>query len=423
MAKYQMYFDTKDGWKLFNVDVDEDETLDDVMPDILREVRDNGFVLEGQPEGQGDIYVTCDGRDLDLSLSLPDQGVRSNDVLRVAVGLEVPSLQLSRQNQMFDVIRREELFEGDDIIVGKTILRFHVGKQRQQTLNRQATFIERLQEGRSFKQTVYFMSLVGGIAGVTCWVVAPLIAFALDVQSKAWVTVINFSTLGMFIGGLSIGFNDKWLGDRVVGRWILTGALAGAAAGAVGGLLSLLIQAAGSGATLLERGLSWMITGALIGFVISMRWFAVNKNRVLHGLIGGLFGGLLGGLAYSTVGLFIRQDVAQALGYIITGGGITCGISLAPILFRKAVLEFVSSGDRKVLAKYARSRKEWEIHHGGKYTIGSLSAAHTHTMFTPEVQIFIPDQLVEEKHAVLLSKGGKYFVEPHPSLGLDYGVD
>lgn len=419
MAKYQMYFDTKDGWKLFNVDVDEDEVLDDVMPDILREVRDNGFVLEGQPEGQGDIYVKCNGRDLDLSLPLPDQGVRSNDLLRVAVALEVPSLQLRRQNRMIDVLQREELFEGDDIIVGKTILRFHVGKQRQM-VNKQATFIQRLQEGRSFKQTVYFMTLVGGIAGLIGWGVSRLLSFALDVNND-WVTVINFSTLGAFIGALTIGFNDKWLSERVVPRWVLTGAAAGMVAGAGGGLLSLLIQASAPGIPpLLERPLSWMITGALIGFAISMRWFSVNRNRVLHGLIGGLFGGMLGGLVYWLIGGVVRQDVTQALGYMITGGGITCGISLAPILFRKAVLEFVTSGDRKVVAKYARSRKEWEIHHGGKYVIGSLTAAHTHTMFTPEVQIFIPDQLVEEKHAVLLSKGGKYFVEPHPSLGLDY---
>lgn len=412
-----MHFDTQAGWKLFNVHVDEDETLDDVLPDILREVRDNGYVMEGQRDGQGDIYVTCDGRELDLFMSLPDQGVKSNDVLRVTVEVEGPSLQLRRNNRMYDIQRREELLNGDEVMVGKTLLRFRVGKQRE-ALNKQATFIQRLQEGRSFKETIYFMSLVGGIAGLACWFCAPLLAFALDVDG-AWVTVINFSTLGLFIGALSIIFNDKWLGDRVVGRWVLTGAVAGAVAGGVGGLLSLLVQATPANrSALLVRALSWMITGALIGFAISMRWFSVNKNRVLHGLIGGLFGGMLGGLVFWSVGLVIRADVAQALGFIITGGGITCGISLAPILLRKAVLEFVTSGDRQVLAKYARSRKEWEIHHGGKYVIGSLSSSHTHTMFTPEVSIFIPDQLVMERHAVLLSKAGKYYVEPHPSLGL-----
>src|SRR3712207_5219891 len=233
MPKYQMYFDTKDGWKLFNVEIDEDETLGEVMPNILFEIRDNGCVMEGQPEGSGDIYVTCDGRDLDMTLTLPDQGVRSNDVLRVAVGLEVPSLQLSRQNKVYDVIQREELFEGDDIIVGKTILRFHVGKRRQHAVNKQATLIQRLQEGRSFKQTVYFMSLVGAIAGLACWGFNWLIAFALDNPGINWTTVIDFSTLGTFIGALSIGFNDKWLSDRVVGRWIVTGALVGTLAGAV----------------------------------------------------------------------------------------------------------------------------------------------------------------------------------------------
>lgn len=419
MAIYQVDFNTQAGWKRFTVEVDEDETLDTVLPDILHSLEDYGLVLEGQREGRGDILVTCDGRELNPEMSLPEQGVRSHDVLKVTVGDEPPALQLRRQNQVFDIIGREELVEGDDLIVGKTILRFRVGKQRQQ-IDRQATFIERLQEGRSFKQTVYFMTLVGAIAGLACWLFAQLLAFALDVEGR-WVTVINFSTLGAFIGALTIGFNDKWLGDRVVGRWVMTGALAGAVAGACGGLLALLIHSTGAGRSpLLEGALSWMLTGALIGFAISMRWFSVNKNRVLHGLFGGLLGGLLGGLIFWSLGRVVSSYVVQALSFIVTGAGITFGISLAPILFRKAVLEFVSSGDRQVLAKYARSRKQWEIHHGGKYIIGSLSAAHTHTMYAPEVQIYIPDQLVEERHAVLLSKGGKYYVEPHPALSLVY---
>jgi hypothetical protein len=165
-----------------------------------------------------------------------------------------------------------------------------------------------------------------------------------------------------------------------------------------------------------------MITGTLIGFGISLRWLAVNKNRVLHGLIGGLFGGLLGGIVFWSLGAFTGGDISQALGFILTGVGITCGISVAPILLRQAVLEFSTSGDRQVLAKYARTRKQWEIHDGGKYVIGSLSASHTRSMFMPEVQIFVPDHLVAERHAVLLSKAGKYFIEPHPVATMNFAA-
>jgi hypothetical protein len=169
---------------------------------------------------------------------------------------------------------------------------------------------------------------------------------------------------------------------------------------------------------LLARALSWMIAGALIGFFVSLRWFVVSRTRVLYGLTGGLFGGLLGGIGYWLLIAKIGGPIAQALGLMFTGIGIACAVSLAPILLRQGILEFATSGDREVLRKYAQSHKQWDLQSGGKYVIGSLSARHSQTIFTPEVQIYIPDHLVSQKHAVLLSRRGKYYLEPHPSLAM-----
>ena len=109
-------------------------------------------------------------------------------------------------------------------------------------------------------------------------------------------------------------------------------------------------------------------------------------------------------------------EIAQALGLILTGAGITLGISLAPILLRQGVLEFINSRDQMTMKKYAQSRKQWEIHEGGKYIIGSLTAAHTSTVFAPELSIFIPDQMVALRHAVVLARDRHYYLEPHPEL-------
>jgi hypothetical protein len=80
MAKYQMYFDTVQGETKYNVDIDEDERLDDVLHEILYDLRERGDVLQGEGEPQ----VVWNGRSLDFATPLQDQGVRDNDVLRVS---------------------------------------------------------------------------------------------------------------------------------------------------------------------------------------------------------------------------------------------------------------------------------------------------------------------------------------------------
>lgn len=80
MAKYQMYFDTVRGETKYNVDIDEDETLNDVLDEILYDLRERGDVLQGD----GEPEVHWNSKTLDFAKALPDQGVRVNEVLRVS---------------------------------------------------------------------------------------------------------------------------------------------------------------------------------------------------------------------------------------------------------------------------------------------------------------------------------------------------
>lgn len=80
MAKYQMYFDTIQGETKYNVDIDDQELLDDVLHEILYDLRERGDVLQGDGEPQ----VAWNGNALDFARPLPMQGVRPNDVLRVS---------------------------------------------------------------------------------------------------------------------------------------------------------------------------------------------------------------------------------------------------------------------------------------------------------------------------------------------------
>ncbi len=80
MPKYQVYFDTISGETKYNVDIDEGETLDMVLEEILFDLRERGSVLRGD----GEPEVVWNGSSLDFASPLPLQGVRANDVLRVS---------------------------------------------------------------------------------------------------------------------------------------------------------------------------------------------------------------------------------------------------------------------------------------------------------------------------------------------------
>lgn len=80
MPKYQIYFDTINGETKYNVDIDENESLQEVLDEILYELRERGDLLQGD----GDPQVVWNGTSLDFEASLPQQGVRPNDVLRVS---------------------------------------------------------------------------------------------------------------------------------------------------------------------------------------------------------------------------------------------------------------------------------------------------------------------------------------------------
>ena len=80
MPKYQMYFDTVNGETKYNVDIDERETLDMVLEEILFDLRERGAMLKGE----GEPEVVWNGMSLDFAKPLDGQGVRANDVLRVS---------------------------------------------------------------------------------------------------------------------------------------------------------------------------------------------------------------------------------------------------------------------------------------------------------------------------------------------------
>ena len=81
MPKYQVYFDTARGEVRHVVEIDETETLEAVLNEILYELRERGDVMKGEGEPQ----VLANGKALDFAVPLPSQGIVPNEVLRVSL--------------------------------------------------------------------------------------------------------------------------------------------------------------------------------------------------------------------------------------------------------------------------------------------------------------------------------------------------
>jgi len=262
----------------------------------------------------------------------------------------------------------------------------------------------------SVKQTVYFMALVGAMAGLGCWAIQSWTGDFVSLDSKT-VTVVVAAIMGALIGGFTVGFADHWSAERVVVRWVGAGVVLGAVAGTLGGLLYLPMLASNLGGRF-GIPLTWLLAGGLIGLSTGLRWAGINRLRSVHALLGGIVGGGLGGLMFTFFGN--RGDVFQALAYMLLGVGITLGVTLAPVLLRNGVLFFISSADPRAQNKYGSPHQEWIVQEGDQFVIGSQGSDRNMTMYARPVDVYIPDALIAKRHAVLFAKGKRFYLQQHP---------
>jgi len=272
-------------------------------------------------------------------------------------------------------------------------------------------------------QTLYFMSLVGSMAGLFSWGLVALVSVAVSSQEMTWLAdVLSSTILGAFIGGMTVAFTDRWSGSAVMPRWVISGALIGLLAGLAAGAIQIPItNNLQAQAPILTRVIAWMLAGSLIGLGVGLRWVTVNSARAAHAFAGGLLGGAIGGLLFAGLGSSV-PDLSQALSFVLTGVGITFGITLAPILLRDGLLQFISSGDPRAQSKFGPSHKEWELQQGDSCVIGSQSQDMSKTRYRPDVDIFIPDAAIAGRHATLFGRDGSFYVARHPDASGSAGL-
>jgi hypothetical protein len=263
------------------------------------------------------------------------------------------------------------------------------------------------------RMRIYYTCLVGALAGLVCWgIVVILTNYGLFPGIGDYQDFLNMTLLGGAIGGLVVGFSDYWAEGSVLPGWVASGVVVGLFVGLLGaffmvGIAPLLPDGMG----IWRRVLPWALAGELIGFGVGMRWFAINRHTPLLATLGGMIGAALGGLIFTAFSSSGSSGFVQATAFVLTGVGITTGITLAPQLFSMGVIQFVSSTDPKAYSK-ARGH-EWSLQEGDKLLIGSLSGQNTNTMMRREVELFLSDSLVAARHAYIFAQNGSFFIQNH----------
>jgi hypothetical protein len=264
----------------------------------------------------------------------------------------------------------------------------------------------------SLYQSLYYMSLVGALAGLATWALTTLLASFIRFPAFS-PDLIPAVLLGGFMGGLTVTFADHWSGNRILPRWVFSGIGLGSLAGLLGAVILIPVRNSLLGPyPAIVRILTWVLIASFIGFGLGLRQAGVNRARIGHPVTGGLLGGLLSGLLFTVAGASY-PDVTNALCYTLTGVGISSGLTLAPILLREAVIQFVRSGDPRVQSKLGRSRKQWELQEGDSVVLGSQSPSGSQMSPRREVEVFIPDAAIAPRHATVFAKEGRYFLARH----------
>jgi hypothetical protein len=275
----------------------------------------------------------------------------------------------------------------------------------------------------SLYQTLYYMALTGGMAGLFSWALAAVVSAAASGGRAACLPdMAAASLLGLLIGAFTVAYSERWSGNWVGPKTVAAGAAMGLTAGVASGLgIAAITESLGASQGFLARLLSWILAGGLIGLALGLRWVKANRMRVAHACVGGLLGGAAGGALFHALGSRV-PDLTQALGFVLIGIGICFGITLAPILLRDGLLRFVSSGDARAQAKLGRAGKEWEIQQGDSCVVGSEAADMHKTQFAVGLQVFIPDAAIAPRHAVVFGQDGRFYVARHRDINNQAGM-
>ena len=253
------------------------------------------------------------------------------------------------------------------------------------------------------------MMLAGALAGLTSWVCMAVLVRFTNLGQPSFLDLLNMSLLGMFICGISVAFNDYWSDGEYQILWVAIAAFLGMAIGLLSGFGAGAIQSQFE-AGFASRFIPWILTGALIGFGAGARWLKVNVFRPTMATLGGMLGAAVGGLVFTSLQAFSDlADFVQATAFILTGIGITTGVTLAPNLMVDGVMRFVDSQDRMTRERCQASA--WPLRQGDRLLIGRLSLRESRHWYGKEATIYLPDREVSERHAYVVGEAGRYHIE------------
>ena len=261
-------------------------------------------------------------------------------------------------------------------------------------------------------QTLYFMGLVGSLAGLLSWSVGAWIPLFFPIaRDSIWsIEIMDSALVGSVIGLLCVAFADHWSGRRIRVHRFLIGFSSGGAGGTLGTFAHIYVRnnmLAGLPHEFVAA-FSWILPGALIGLTIGM----IRSGLFLRRLVVSLFCGGSGAAIGATSVLVLGEShpfASHAAGLMLTGLGISLGSTSAIYLVRRATLRLVHYDDSNV-GSGLRSQ-EWELLRDDRYDFVSAEVTGGSERCD---QVRISDPEIRGRIASLREAGGEFYLQPHP---------
>jgi len=263
----------------------------------------------------------------------------------------------------------------------------------------------------TLNQNLYFMSLVGALAGLASWAIGVWIPIVWPMaQENYWLAEsINLVLIGLLIGAFCIAFADHWSDKGKTVMRPVVGALGGALAGILSSLTSNTIHL-----SLLQQNqfpwwlvtLGWLLNGAFAGATIGFIKYGFLMRRVLLSMLGGGFGAGLGGTVLHFGGEFLPY-LAHAVGLVLTGGGISFGSTYAVRVLRGGALKLARMDDPHVAEVFSGKQQEWELLSNDYYLFGKALTAKVRQY------IHIPDVYMANYHAYIYESNRVFYLKAH----------
>jgi hypothetical protein len=265
------------------------------------------------------------------------------------------------------------------------------------------------------RHKLYYMSLLGGIAGLTAWTIGIWLPHLWKhaQQGHAVLECVHFAVIAVTMVGFFAAFFQYQVG-RKIGSLRFLAALAG---GLMAGLLSYYVMVKSraqfsASAYVWIFTLSWAVNGAFIGLFTGIIRYGLRILRITLSMLGGFIGGAIGAAVLLLCGSYLPY-LAHSAGLVFTGSGIALCSAVIVESRVRGRLKYEDSEQQAVRHDLANGGGPgvWPLLSTDRLLLGNKDKPGRYS--NPDVYVHIPDIFLQKNHLWIVGTKGEFYLRAH----------